>query len=128
MTRREPVRLRMRVDIWHSHWLRVMDEQPKHAAAARQVTDPLVFGRLDAAREEALQVRLRRIEDAERGVLSLGHVGRDIEQPCEYTLEVELGHERPAGLDQLVESILAQLGHMRSLLRRHEAVVECIAN
>jgi sulfide:quinone oxidoreductase len=59
----------------------------------------------DADREELLELLLLLVEDSERGVASAGHLTCDLEDAVEDIRQVQLGHERPADLDEPLETL-----------------------
>ena len=52
-----------------------------------------------------LELLLLLVEDSQRGVACAGEVARDLEHPVEDVRQVQLGHERPAHLDEPLETL-----------------------
>ena len=55
---------------------------------------------VDAGREEALEALAPLVEHADRRVARARQLARDLEQPLEHRLGVELGDQRPADVQQ----------------------------
>ena len=81
----------------------VADQDAEDPAAARQVADRRMRLGVDARGDEALELRARRIDDAERRVAGPGQLGSRLDQPLEQRLERQLGAERDAGFDETLE-------------------------
>ena len=71
----------MRADVSQPQRMRVLDQQPEHAVAARKVADRRALGRRDAAGQKALQALAPLVHDPHRGVLRAGQLARDLEHP-----------------------------------------------
>ena len=90
----------MRADVGQHQRARVLDQQAEDPAPAREVADRRVRGRVDAAGEEALERPPLRVEHADGRVARAGQLACGLQQPLEHDLEVELGDERAAGLQE----------------------------
>ena len=71
-------------------------------AACVAASTPLVRKRSSARRSL--------VEHADRGVPRAGELARRLEQPLEHDLEVELGDQRAAGLEQPRRGVVVALG------------------
>ncbi len=80
--------------------LGVLDECPKHPAAARQVADRVCGGVVDAARDEALELGAVLVEHADRRVTGAGQLARGLQHMAEHRIEIELGDDEAANIDQ----------------------------
>ena len=59
---------------------------------------------IDPARDEALQLAAVLVEDADRGVARAGQLAGDAQQLLEHGVDLELGHQPAAGLQQRREA------------------------
>jgi len=80
MARRESDRSWIVGDVVQAQRRRVSDEDAEDAAPARLVADLAARGVVDAGRDEALQTRARRVDDAERRVPGAGQFGRRFDE------------------------------------------------
>ena len=100
----------MGADLVQAQRRRGADELAEDAVAARRVTDPPHRGLVETAGEEPLEAGARVVEHAQRRVARPGQLTRDVEDAPEHLVEVELGHERPAHLQQPVQAGVVQGG------------------
>ena len=70
----------------------------------RQVTDPGAGLRVDAGGQKALEAFAALVEHADRRVARAGQLARDLEQPLQHGLHVELGDERAPDVEQSPET------------------------
>ena len=90
----------MRADVGEHERSRVLDqhaEDPAARAAGRR--SPHAWP-VDAAGEEALERLAPLVEHADGRVARAGQLPGGLEQPLQHDLEVELGDERTAGLEE----------------------------
>ena len=64
----------------------------------------LALGRVDAARDEAPQLAAVVVEDPDRGVARAGQLAGDAQQLLEHGVDLELGHQPAARLEQRREA------------------------
>ena len=100
MTGGEAVRARVHADVGEDQRARVLDQQPEHAAAARQVADLGARRRVDPRGQESLERAALLVEHADRRIARAGQLARRLEQPLQHDLGVQLGHERAARFQQ----------------------------
>ena len=100
MVRREPVRPRVLLDVGDPHRAPLGDEEPQDPVADRRGTElgPDLIG--DALREETLDAQPILREHAERAVPRARESDGQLHDPLEDGVEVKLGRERHACLDQ----------------------------
>ena len=102
----------MQRDVGQAQRLRTADELAEHPAAARKVADLRATGVVDPHREKALERLATLVEDAQRRVARVGELARDIEDPREQRLAIELGHQPAPDIDQAKQPMALQLLHI----------------
>ena len=101
----------MRADVGEHERARVLDQHAEDPAATRQVADRGVGRGVDAAGEEALERPALLVEHADGRIARAGQLAGGLEQPLEHDLEVELGDERAAGLEEPCGGVGGVLRH-----------------
>ena len=96
----------MVADLAQAQRRRAADQLAKHTEAPRQIADPLPGRLVDADVDEALEFVAVLIEDAERRVAGAGQLAGDLDHFVQHRLEVELGDEPPADVDQPAKPML----------------------
>ena len=81
----------------------VGDQRAEDAAPARQVADDRARVVVDAVRDEPLEARTGRVDDAECDVSRTGDEGRRLDDPLENPVERELRADREAGLQECAQ-------------------------
>ncbi len=84
------------------------DQLPEDAAPSWQLSDRAVSLRVDAGGNKASQLSVILIEHPDGGVTGTGQVARDIEQAAQDALEVELGDEHPARVEQQTQAAIVE--------------------
>ncbi len=104
---RKPVALRMIAHVGQAQRARILDQHAEHTPSTRQLADR-AQGRLavETGGHEALELCPPLVEHPERGVLSAGDRARLLQDALEHRLGVELGHERPADIQQTADPIV----------------------
>ena len=71
---------------------------------ARRVADPLALGLADAPGDEAPQLAAVVVQHPERGVPGAGQLAGDAQQLLEHGVDLELGHQPAARLEERREA------------------------
>ncbi len=87
------------------------DQLAEDSVAAREVTDRADGLVVHAAGEEPREPRLRLVEDAERRVARARQVARDLQDTLQHLVEVQLGDERPAHVEESQQTDIFQRGN-----------------
>ncbi len=117
MPGREAVGARVVADAAQPQRPRLVDQDAEDAAPAREVPDRAARVGLDAEGEEALQLAAVGVEDPERRVVRARDARGDVQQLLEQVLEVELGDERTARVDQAAQARRVEpFGHVARML------------
>jgi hypothetical protein len=90
----------MLADVRQAQRLRLRDQDPEHAPAARQLANRRARLLIDAERYELAEPGPLFIEDAERRVARSGDLPRRRQNPIQNSLWIELRYERAPGVDQ----------------------------
>ena len=98
----------MITDLGQSQRRRIPDQLAQHPAALRQRTDCLPRLVIDTEVQEALEVRLCEIEDAEGGVARVGQVPRGLENLTQERLEIELRNQGLSDLQKPPELLFGE--------------------
>ncbi len=108
MIGREPDRRRMPLEVGHPNHLALPDDQPEHAVPHRRVADQgaLLIG--EPRGRERLEGAVIRIEEADRRVLRMEQVARQLCDPGQGGVEVEFADQFRRCPDQLFDSIAAR--------------------
>jgi hypothetical protein len=88
---------------------RVADELAEDAVTARQVADRLARLRIDPTGDEALQLAAVLVENADGGVAGAGQLAGDAQQLLEHGVDLELGDQTAARLQQRRKAGLVEL-------------------
>src|SRR4051812_14580415 len=100
MHRRKADRARVLAEIVQAQRYRFVDQDTEDPTAARKLTDRPMRFRVDAGRQEALELSAAGIDDAERGVSGARQVGRSRDETLQERLEGKLGRDRHARLEK----------------------------
>jgi hypothetical protein len=103
---REAGRRRVPGEVRQPDRRRLVDEQAEDALAARQVPDLGAGVRVDADGDELDEVAPLGPEDAERGVVRVGEVGRELRDAAQRVGQAEVARHRHDGVQQPVHLLL----------------------
>ena len=104
----------MAADLVEPQRPRVVDEHAEHAAPVRRVADRPPARVVEPAREEARQPLALRVEHPDRRIVRARELPRGVEQPVQHGVEVDLGDERAARVEQAREAVgVGGHGHRR---------------
>ena len=84
--------------------LGILDEHAEDATAVRQVADRAVRLLVDALGDEVLEQLAAVVEHPDRRVAGAGQLLRDVQQPVEHGVRVELLEERAPDVQEPSES------------------------
>ena len=104
-------------DVREPQRLRIPDQLAEDAAAMWQLADRRAQLVVDAHCDEAFELTPLDIEDPESRVPGAGQLARDLHQPIQNRLQLEVGNEPPPHLHQAAKPL--GLKHPRSHLRRY---------
>ena len=100
----------MVADVLEPQRARILDQQAEDAAAAGRIADRAVRLGVDPGGDEALELLPAVVEHADGRVARAGDLAGDVEQPMQHRVDVELGDEPPARIDQAPEAELVKGG------------------
>ena len=100
----------MVADVLEPQRPRILDQQAEDPAPAGQIADRPVRLGIDPGGDEALELLPAIVEDADGGVARAGDLAGDVEEPYEHRVDVELGDEPRARIDQAPEAELVKGG------------------
>jgi hypothetical protein len=83
-------------DVYQAERPWILDEHAEDPAPTRELSDGLMGCRIDAGREEALELCALLIQDAESGEFGVGDSARGLENPVEHRLGIKLAYQRLA--------------------------------
>jgi hypothetical protein len=84
----------MLAEVGQAQRFRVHDEDAEDPMTLGQWADRGSLGIVDANGDELDEPSARLIEDAERAIPRIDQIGRNLDDPAKYLLEVELGADR----------------------------------
>src|SRR6476661_10766872 len=100
--------------------MRLGDEDPEDAVAARKIADGRVRGVVDADGEEALEALPTVVEHAEGRVPGAGQLACDLQHPVQQSFDVELGDKRLPDIEKAQKTLLSEAGLPRfAISQRH---------
>ena len=99
----EAVGARMVANALKAKGVRLADQLAEEAVAARKWSDALSRRLVDTHEDESFELTLVRVKDPQRRVLGAGQVAACIQDVPKDRLEVQLGDERAAHIQQSLE-------------------------
>jgi hypothetical protein len=100
MPDRKPVAVRVLADLRQAQRSRVLDQGPEHPASSREIADAAACRRVDANRDEPVELATALVQYAERGVACGGDLEGLPKNAVQDRLGVVLGHELSADLQE----------------------------
>ena len=89
--------------------LGVSNQLPEHPGATRQRTDEPPRVLVDPQEDEALELLLALVENAERGIARACELAGGLEHMAQHGLHVEVGNERASDVEELAQLLFVQL-------------------
>jgi hypothetical protein len=97
-------------DVGEAEWAWLIDQNSQNSASMREVADLPLRRCIDSERQEALERAAVVGEHPDGGVTRAGEIGRGVEHTAEHRLEVEVGDEDTAYVEQPAEAYDIEAG------------------
>jgi hypothetical protein len=105
---RKAVRLRVLADSVETQRMRLGDQDAEDAVPAWKVADGGVGGLVDSDGEETLELLAPVVENPEGGVSGARQLACDVEHPIQQAVDVELGDEGLAHVEEAAKTLLSE--------------------